>query len=129
MFLSKLLLTIMCHLPHIVFLIKKCDLIEFGRLKLIESGLLDFGYQWCKLLNQFYAAISYIPPHGEKEPHLDLLSDCVADRSPFVQLVTEVNAEYKKLFPTRNSFIDCYGTMATDHMCYKSSFCHLYSAK
>ena len=49
----------------LVFFVVKSD----SGHKVMEMGSLSFGLSLAKGLNQFYEAISYIPPHGFQSAH------------------------------------------------------------
>ena len=82
--------------------------------KVMEMGSLSFGLSLAKGLNQFYEAISYIPPHGFQSARKLKLTECIDLASELGNLLLQCETDCKGRFPTLNTFNVHHGSAATD---------------
>ena len=82
--------------------------------KVIEKGSLSFGLSLAKGLNQFYEAISYIPPHGFQSARQLKLTECIVLASELGNLLKRCESDCKARFPSLNTFNVIHGSVATE---------------
>ena len=69
-----------------------------------EIGQLDFAVRLCGAVMQFYHAIGYVPPHGDRTVREMNLMEAIANGEVLAELLQGMQESLKIKYPTRNSF-------------------------
>ena len=94
----------------VIYLLRNKDANAY---QLEEHGPLDFGLRFCKALNDFYNAISYIPPGTTRHHNLNL-EECIEVASNLQTLFNSMQQSLEKKYPTRHSFAGADGVPFTE---------------